>query len=136
MFHVEALGALNPARVAAVPLEWVRSVQPGFIGGGMPCLFLPASIDALLAMVRARIRLAAGAEITLEANPGTFETGRFADFARAGVTRLSIGVQSFDDRLLRSNGRDPGPYTPPTPPTTLPLRLDGVACLSDINKTS
>ena len=99
------LDALQADLEAALPLVWGRSVQTVFIGGGTPSLFSPASIDALLAMVRARIRLAAGAEITLEANPGTFETGRFADFARAGVTRLSIGVQSFDDRLLRAIGR-------------------------------
>jgi oxygen-independent coproporphyrinogen-3 oxidase len=99
------LDALQADLEAALPLVWGRSVQTVFIGGGTPSLFSPASIDALLAMVRARVRLAAGAEITLEANPGTFEAGRFADFARAGVTRLSIGVQSFDDRLLQAIGR-------------------------------
>jgi putative oxygen-independent coproporphyrinogen III oxidase len=90
---------------SALPSVWGRSVQTVFIGGGTPSLFSPEAIDALLAAVRARVRLAAQAEITLEANPGTFETGRFAAFAKAGVTRLSIGVQSFDDALLRAIGR-------------------------------
>jgi putative oxygen-independent coproporphyrinogen III oxidase len=90
---------------SVLPSVWGRGVQTIFIGGGTPSLFSPDAIDALLAAVRARVRLAAQAEITLEANPGTFEAGRFAAFARAGVTRLSIGVQSFDDVSLRAIGR-------------------------------
>jgi putative oxygen-independent coproporphyrinogen III oxidase len=99
------LEALTADLEAALPRVWGRVVQTVFIGGGTPSLFSPDAIDRLLAMVRARLRLAAGAEITLEANPGSFETGRFAAFARAGVTRLSIGVQSFDDASLRAIGR-------------------------------
>ncbi|MCX7272157.1 MAG: radical SAM family heme chaperone HemW [Burkholderiales bacterium] len=99
------LDALQADLEASLPLVWGRSVQTVFIGGGTPSLFSPAAIEALLATVRARLRLAPQAEITLEANPGSFETGRFAGFARAGVTRLSIGVQSFDDGLLRAIGR-------------------------------
>jgi putative oxygen-independent coproporphyrinogen III oxidase len=90
---------------AALPLVWGRGVQTVFIGGGTPSLFSPDAIDALLAMLRARLRLAPGAEVTMEANPGTFETGRFEAFAQAGVTRLSVGVQSFDDALLAAIGR-------------------------------
>ena len=71
-----------------------------FIGGGTPSLFSPESIDALLSGVRARLPLEPGAEITLEANPGTVEAARFRGFRDAGVNRISIGVQSFDDRML------------------------------------
>jgi putative oxygen-independent coproporphyrinogen III oxidase len=90
---------------AALPLVWGRMVQTIFIGGGTPSLFSPAAIDRLLSAVRARLRLVADCEITLEANPGTFEKDRFKAFKSAGVTRLSIGVQSFDNRFLRALGR-------------------------------
>ncbi len=76
-----------------------------FIGGGTPSLFSPAGIDRLLADVRARLPLEPGCEITLEANPGTFERERFRAYRAAGVTRLSIGVQSFDDAMLGRIGR-------------------------------
>ncbi|MEZ5661009.1 MAG: radical SAM family heme chaperone HemW [Burkholderiaceae bacterium] len=89
----------------ALPQIWGRTVISVFIGGGTPSLFSPAQIDRLLAAIRARLRLAADAEITLEANPGTFETARFAAYADAGVNRLSIGVQSFDDQALKRLGR-------------------------------
>ncbi|MEY2622591.1 MAG: hypothetical protein RIT26_2411 [Pseudomonadota bacterium] len=90
---------------ASLPLIWGRSVQTVFIGGGTPSLFSPQGIERLLAELRARLRLVADAEITLEANPGTFEKDRFKAFRQAGVTRLSIGVQSFDDRFLKPLGR-------------------------------
>jgi putative oxygen-independent coproporphyrinogen III oxidase len=90
---------------AALPFVWGRKVHSIFIGGGTPSLFAPASIDRLLADVRARMPLEPGCEITLEANPGTFERDRFRAFRAAGVTRLSIGVQSFDDRSLQALGR-------------------------------
>ena len=90
---------------ASLPLIWGRSVQSVFIGGGTPSLFSPQGIERLLADLRARLRLVADAEITLEANPGTFEKDRFKAFRQAGVTRLSIGVQSFDDRFLKPLGR-------------------------------
>lgn len=89
----------------ALPLVWGRTVLSVFLGGGTPSLFAPESIDELLAGIRARVRLAADAEITLEANPGTFERERFAAYAQAGVNRLSIGVQSFDDAMLERLGR-------------------------------
>jgi len=90
---------------AALPLVWGRRVHTIFLGGGTPSLFDPAEIGRLLAAVRARLPLEPGCEVTLEANPGTFERERFHGYADAGVTRLSIGVQSFDDARLRALGR-------------------------------
>ena len=99
------LDALVADLEAALPLIWGRSVHSIFIGGGTPSLFAPASIDRLLGDIRARLRLEPDCEITLEANPGTFETDRFRAFRQAGVTRLSIGVQSFNDDHLKALGR-------------------------------
>ncbi|MCZ8252364.1 MAG: radical SAM family heme chaperone HemW [Hylemonella sp.] len=99
------LDALVADLEAALPLIWGRSVHSIFIGGGTPSLFSPASIDRLLADIRARLKLPADCEITLEANPGTFEKERFRAFRDAGVTRLSVGVQSFDDVHLKRIGR-------------------------------
>lgn len=99
------LDALRADLEAALPLVWGREVHSIFIGGGTPSLFSPQGIDRLLSDVRARVKLAADAEITLEANPGTFEKDRFKAFRAAGVTRLSVGVQSFDDGFLRALGR-------------------------------
>ena len=99
------LAALLADLEASLPLVWGRVVQSIFIGGGTPSLFSPQAIDQLLAGLRARLRLAADCEITLEANPGTFETDRFKAFRAAGVTRLSVGVQSFNDDFLRALGR-------------------------------
>ena len=99
------LGALRADLEAALPLIWGRPVQTVFIGGGTPSLFSPASIDQLLGDIRALLPLAAGAEITLEANPGTFEKHRFRAYRAAGVTRLSVGVQSFNDTHLVALGR-------------------------------
>lgn len=90
---------------AALPLIWGRPVHSIFIGGGTPSLFSPASVDRLLSEVRARLPLSADVEITLEANPGTFEKDRFKGFRQAGVNRLSIGVQSFNDAHLKALGR-------------------------------
>ncbi|WP_407703998.1 radical SAM family heme chaperone HemW [Zeimonas arvi] len=90
---------------SALPSVWGRSVQTVFIGGGTPSLFSPEAIERLLAAVRARLRLAPGAEVTMEANPGTFEAARFRGYAQAGVTRLSIGVQSFSNDALAALGR-------------------------------
>lgn len=99
------LDALRADLEASLPLVWGRTVHSVFIGGGTPSLFSPEAIDRLLADVRARLPLEADAEITLEANPGTFERDRFRAFRQAGVTRLSIGVQSFDDAHLKALGR-------------------------------
>jgi oxygen-independent coproporphyrinogen-3 oxidase len=100
--YVEALVA---DLEASLPLVWGRPVVSVFIGGGTPSLFDPGAIDALLTAVRARLKLEAGCEVTLEANPGTFERERFRGYRAAGVTRLSIGVQSFDDTMLERLGR-------------------------------
>jgi len=90
---------------SALPSIWGRKVVSVFIGGGTPSLFSAPAIDSLLAGIRARVPLLPGAEITLEANPGTFERKKFAGFHAAGVTRLSLGVQSFDVRQLQALGR-------------------------------
>ena len=103
--HEAYLAALVADLEQALPLVWGRSVYSIFIGGGTPSLLPPATVDALLAAVRARVPLAVDAEITLEANPGTFESARFEGFRAAGVNRLSIGVQSFDPRHLAALGR-------------------------------
>lgn len=99
------LDALRADLQSALPLIWGRPVHTVFIGGGTPSLFSPAAIDRLLGDVRALTRLDADAEITLEANPGTFEKDRFRAFRAAGITRLSIGVQSFHDAHLAALGR-------------------------------
>lgn len=99
------LDALVADLEASLPLIWGRAVHGIFIGGGTPSLFSPQAIDRLLSDVRARLPLEADCEITLEANPGTFEKNRFKAFRSAGVTRLSVGVQSFDDRHLKALGR-------------------------------
>ena len=90
---------------ASLPFIWGRRVHTVFIGGGTPSLFAPSSIERLVAAIRARLPLEPGCEITLEANPGTFERERFHAYAAAGITRLSIGVQSFDDAKLLTLGR-------------------------------
>jgi putative oxygen-independent coproporphyrinogen III oxidase len=88
-----------------LPDVWGRRPISVFIGGGTPSLLSPESIDGVLSGLRARLALAPGLEVTLEANPGTVEAGRFREFRSAGVTRLSIGIQSFDDSLLQAIGR-------------------------------
>ena len=89
----------------ALPSIWGRKVVTVFIGGGTPSLFSAAAIDRLLAGIRARVPLVPDAEITLEANPGTFERDKFAGFRAAGVNRLSLGIQSFDPKHLTALGR-------------------------------
>ena len=110
----EARGALPEARYiaalvadleATLPLVWGRRVGSVFFGGGTPSLFSAESIDAILAAVRARLPLAADAEVSLEANPGTFEADKFREFVAAGINRLSIGVQSFNPVHLKALGR-------------------------------
>jgi oxygen-independent coproporphyrinogen-3 oxidase len=99
------LEALRADLEAALPLVWGRPIISVFIGGGTPSLFSPEGIDALLSSVRSLLPLEPACEVTLEANPGTFERARFRAFAQAGINRLSIGVQSFDDTLLQRIGR-------------------------------
>jgi putative oxygen-independent coproporphyrinogen III oxidase len=90
---------------ALLPSVWGRRLVSVFIGGGTPSLFSPSAIDELLSAVRARLVLEPGAEVTLEANPGTVEAARFRGFRDAGVNRISLGVQSFDDAMLAALGR-------------------------------
>ncbi len=98
-----------PALVAdlelALPQIWGRRVYSIFFGGGTPSLFSARAIEQLLAAFRARLNLAADAEITLEANPGTFESNKFRDYRACGVNRLSIGIQSFNPAHLQALGR-------------------------------
>ena len=99
------LDALIADLEQALPLVWGRSIHSIFIGGGTPSLFSPQGIEGLLGDIRARLKLQADCEITLEANPGTFEKDRFRAFRGAGITRLSVGVQSFNDQNLKALGR-------------------------------
>jgi putative oxygen-independent coproporphyrinogen III oxidase len=84
---------------------WGRQVHSVFIGGGTPSLLSVAGMDQLLCAVRARINLEPGAEITMEANPGSVEVEKLAGFARAGINRISLGIQSFADEQLQALGR-------------------------------
>ena len=101
----EYVRALVQDLESALPEVWGRRIHSVFFGGGTPSLFSAESIDALLSAFRARLALAPGCEVTLEANPGTFEAAKFRGYRDAGVNRLSIGVQSFDPEALRALGR-------------------------------
>jgi oxygen-independent coproporphyrinogen-3 oxidase len=110
----EVRGAVPEARYVAalvsdleraLPQVWGRWVHSVFLGGGTPSLISATAIDAVLAAARARLVVAPDAEITLEANPGTVEAGKFRDFRAAGINRLSLGIQSFDPRHLKTLGR-------------------------------
>ena len=91
----------------ALDLPYVqgRSLQSIFIGGGTPSLFSAAALHKLLTGIQEQIAFAEGMEITLEANPGTFEQAKFSDFRQTGINRLSIGIQSFQADFLRKLGR-------------------------------
>jgi putative oxygen-independent coproporphyrinogen III oxidase len=99
------LRALGEDLAAQAPTVAGREVISVFLGGGTPSLFPPAAIDALLARVRAELTLAPAAEITMEANPGTIERGRFAEYRAAGINRVSLGAQSFAPSQLLRLGR-------------------------------
>jgi oxygen-independent coproporphyrinogen-3 oxidase len=88
-----------------LPRIWGRQVHSIFIGGGTPSLLSAQGMDSLLSAIRARIHLEPDAEITMEANPGSVETEKFAGFAKAGITRVSLGIQSFQDAQLKALGR-------------------------------
>ena len=88
-----------------LPLIWGRPVQSVFFGGGTPSLFSADQIATFLSSVRALLDLRPDVEITLEANPGTIERDSFSAYAQAGINRVSLGVQSFDDELLQRIGR-------------------------------
>ena len=88
-----------------LPRIWGRRVHSIFIGGGTPSLLSAQGMDRLLSAIRARINLEPDAEITMEANPGSVETEKFAGFAKAGINRVSLGIQSFQDEQLKALGR-------------------------------
>jgi oxygen-independent coproporphyrinogen-3 oxidase len=88
-----------------LPRIWGRQVHSIFIGGGTPSLLSAQGMDTLLSAIRARIHLEPDAEITMEANPGSVEAEKFAGFAKAGITRVSLGIQSFQDAQLKALGR-------------------------------
>jgi oxygen-independent coproporphyrinogen-3 oxidase len=101
----EYIDALLRDLEQALPAIWGRSIQSIFMGGGTPSLFSPESIDYLLSQLRAQLNFSPTIEVTLEANPGTAEQGKFSEFNAAGINRLSIGIQSFDDEQLQKLGR-------------------------------
>ena len=103
--EAEYVDALIADLESSLPRVWGRRLHTVFIGGGTPSLFTPQSIDRLLTAVRTRLMVDPDTEITMEANPGTFERERFRGYRAAGVTRLSLGVQSFDDAMLAAIGR-------------------------------
>jgi putative oxygen-independent coproporphyrinogen III oxidase len=99
------VAALTADLEQALPLVWGRRVHCLFFGGGTPSLLSAHALDQILRAIRARLPLSADAEITLEANPGTVEARKFADFHALGINRLSLGIQSFDAQHLRALGR-------------------------------
>jgi putative oxygen-independent coproporphyrinogen III oxidase len=103
--EAEYLDALRADLEMSLPLIWGRKIQTIFIGGGTPSLISAAGLDRLMSDVRTLLPLDLAAEITMEANPGTFETEKFRSFRASGINRLSIGIQSFNSRHLQALGR-------------------------------
>ena len=101
----EYIAALQSDIESALPAIWGRRIEAIFLGGGTPSIFSAGAIDRILTMARTLLPVEPLAEITLEANPGTFEVEKFRGFHAAGVNRLSIGIQSFNPRHLRALGR-------------------------------
>ena len=99
------IAALIADLESALPLIWGRKIYTVFFGGGTPSVFSAVGIEQIITAVRARLPLSVDAEITLEANPGTFEAEKFRGFRAAGVNRLSIGIQSFNATHLKALGR-------------------------------
>ncbi|HEV7814795.1 MAG TPA: radical SAM family heme chaperone HemW [Janthinobacterium sp.] len=99
------LAALRLDLEMALPLIWGRKIHTVFIGGGTPSLMSAAGLDRLMSDLRTLLPLDGAAEITMEANPGTFEAEKFKSYRASGINRLSIGIQSFDPRHLRALGR-------------------------------
>ncbi len=99
------IDALLADLIQEVPDCWGRSISSVFIGGGTPSLFSPEALDRLLSGVRALTNLLPETEITMEANPGTFEQHKFSEFYSLGINRLSIGIQSFQAKFLKALGR-------------------------------
>ena len=103
--EAEYLAALRADLEQSLPLVWGRKIISVFIGGGTPSLMSAQGMDRLLSGVRSLLPLEADAEVTMEANPGTFEADKFRAFASSGVNRLSIGIQSFNSSHLKALGR-------------------------------
>lgn len=103
--EAEYLDALRADLEQALPLIWGRKIYTIFIGGGTPSLLSAAGLDRLLSDVRTLLPLDGAAEITMEANPGTFEAEKFRSYRASGINRLSIGIQSFNARHLQALGR-------------------------------
>ncbi|MBT8522546.1 oxygen-independent coproporphyrinogen III oxidase-like protein [Polynucleobacter paneuropaeus] len=103
--EVRYLKALIADLETELPRIWGRQVHSIFIGGGTPSLLSGAGMQELLSAVRARINLEPDAEITMEANPGSVEAEKFSAFAKAGINRVSLGIQSFQDEQLKALGR-------------------------------
>ncbi len=99
------LDALRADLEQSLPLIWGRKIVSVFIGGGTPSLMSAAGLDRLMSDIRSLLPLEAGAEITMEANPGTFEADKFRSYAASGINRLSIGIQSFNPQHLQALGR-------------------------------
>jgi oxygen-independent coproporphyrinogen-3 oxidase len=99
------LAALQADIEQALPDVWGRQVHTVFIGGGTPSLLSASAIDRLMGMLRAHFNLWPDAEVTLEANPGAAEAGRFKSYAESGINRISLGIQTFDDVQLQKLGR-------------------------------
>ena len=99
------LDALRTDLENALPLIWGRKIYTVFIGGGTPSLLSAAGLDRLMSDIRTLLPLDGAAEITMEANPGTFEVERFRSYRESGINRLSIGIQSFNQQHLQALGR-------------------------------
>ena len=105
MPEADYLRALRADLEAALPLIWGRKIYTIFIGGGTPSLMSAAGLDRMLSDIRSLLPLDGAAEITMEANPGTFEAGKFRSYRDSGINRLSIGIQSFNPAHLQALGR-------------------------------
>jgi putative oxygen-independent coproporphyrinogen III oxidase len=103
--EVEYLDALRADLEQALPLIWGRKIYTIFIGGGTPSLLSAAGLDRLLSDIRTLLPIDGAAEITMEANPGTFEAAKFKSYRASGINRLSVGIQSFNARHLQALGR-------------------------------
>ena len=103
--EAEYLDVLRRDLESSLPLIWGRPVSSVFIGGGTPSLLSAGGTDRLLSEVRALLPVLPDAEISMEANPGTFESGKFKSYRESGINRLSIGIQSFNQRHLHQLGR-------------------------------
>ncbi len=108
--EAEYITALIADLEQELPSVWGRSIESIFIGGGTPSLFSPSAFDRLFSEIRARLPCKPGIEITMEANPGTWEYGKFREFRAVGVNRLSLGIQSFDTGMLQKLGRIHGAH--------------------------